>query len=143
MATESSPQAKDHPPDLKETPRRGVIFHLTTRGPRRNVDVAHVVSRKSSLYGAIGIALALLLWTYFAGRLLTVSIATNATLWKRRRVETGGHGRLGAEAHDGTPLNVPEVLSLEWSRWSSNAFLRSRADQYVPLVGPNPGCPSC
>ena len=61
MATENSPQAKDHPPDLKETPRRGVIFHLTTRGPRRNVDVAHVVSRKSSLYGAIGIALALLL----------------------------------------------------------------------------------
>ena len=80
MATESSPQAKDHPPDLKETPRRGVPVHLTTRGPRRNVDVAHVVSRKSWLRGprAIGIALALLLWTYFAGRLLTASIATNA-----------------------------------------------------------------
>jgi uncharacterized BrkB/YihY/UPF0761 family membrane protein len=51
--------------------------------------VAHVVSRKSSLYGAIGIALALLLWTYFAGRLLTASIATNASLWKRRKMETG------------------------------------------------------
>jgi len=33
--------------------------------------VVHVVTRKSALYGAIGIALALLLWTYFAGRLLT------------------------------------------------------------------------
>jgi uncharacterized BrkB/YihY/UPF0761 family membrane protein len=49
--------------------------------------VAHVVSRKSSLYGSIGIALALLLWTYFAGRLLTASIAANASLWKRRKVE--------------------------------------------------------
>jgi len=46
--------------------------------------VAHVVSRKSSLYGAIGIAVALLLWTYFAGRLLTASIAANASLWRRR-----------------------------------------------------------
>jgi uncharacterized BrkB/YihY/UPF0761 family membrane protein len=45
--------------------------------------VAHVVSRKSSLYGAIGIALALLLWTYFAGRLLTAAIAANASLWRR------------------------------------------------------------
>ena len=50
--------------------------------------VAHEVSRKSSLYGAIGISLALLLWTYFVGRLLTASIATNASLWKRRKGET-------------------------------------------------------
>jgi len=49
--------------------------------------VAHVVSRKSSLYGAIGIAVALLLWTYFAGRLLTASIAANASLWRRRHAE--------------------------------------------------------
>ena len=47
--------------------------------------VAYEVSRKSSLYGAIGIALALLLWTYFAGRLLTASIAANASSWKRRK----------------------------------------------------------
>jgi uncharacterized BrkB/YihY/UPF0761 family membrane protein len=46
--------------------------------------VAHVVSRKSSLYGAIGIAVALLLWTYFAGRLLTAAIAANAALWRHR-----------------------------------------------------------
>ena len=49
--------------------------------------VAHVVTRKSALYGAIGIALALLLWTYFAGRLLTAATAANASLWKHR---TGG-----------------------------------------------------
>ncbi len=50
--------------------------------------IAYEVSRKSSLYGAIGISIALLLWTYFAGRLLTAAIATNATLWKRRRART-------------------------------------------------------
>ena len=55
------------------------VLHLVTI-----TYVAHVVSRKSSLYGAIGIAVALLLWTYFAGRLLTASIAANASLWRRR-----------------------------------------------------------
>ncbi len=57
------------------------VLHLLTL-----TYVVHVVTRKSSLYGAIGIALALLLWTYFAGRLLTAAIAANASLWKHRRV---------------------------------------------------------
>ena len=54
--------------------------------------VVHVVTRKSALYGAIGIALALLLWTYLAGRLLTAAIAANASLWKHR---TGKSARPG------------------------------------------------
>ncbi len=54
--------------------------------------VVHVVTRKSALYGAIGIALALLLWTYFAGRLLTAAIAANVSLWKHRRGEEAGYG---------------------------------------------------
>jgi uncharacterized BrkB/YihY/UPF0761 family membrane protein len=56
--------------------------------------VVHVVTRKSALYGAIGIALALLLWTYFAGRLLTAAIAANASLWKHRIGEEAGPGDL-------------------------------------------------
>jgi uncharacterized BrkB/YihY/UPF0761 family membrane protein len=52
--------------------------------------VVHVVTRKSALYGAIGIALALLLWTYFAGRLLTAAIAANATLWRHRAGQEPG-----------------------------------------------------
>ena len=60
--------------------------------------VAYEVTRKSSLYGAIGIALALLLWTYFAGRLLTASIAANASLWKRREAETSVEPE-GAPSH--------------------------------------------
>jgi uncharacterized BrkB/YihY/UPF0761 family membrane protein len=61
------------------------VLHLLTL-----TYVVHVVSRKSDLYGAIGIALALLLWTYFAGRLLTAAIAATASLWKHRRVEAHG-----------------------------------------------------
>jgi membrane protein len=63
--------------------------------------VVHVVTRKSALYGAIGIALALLLWTYFAGRLFTAAIAANASLWKHRIGERtdllsgAGHGGVG------------------------------------------------
>jgi len=60
--------------------------------------VVHVVTRKSALYGAIGIALALLLWTYFAGRLLTAATAANASLWKHR---------IGEEAEKGDPLSPP------------------------------------
>ncbi len=60
------------------------VLHLLTL-----TYVVHVISRKSALYGAIGIALALLLWTYFAGRLLTAAIAANASLWKHRSAEAG------------------------------------------------------
>ena len=58
------------------------VLHLLTL-----TYVVHVITRKSALYGAIGIALALLLWTYFAGRLLTAAIAANASLWKHRSAE--------------------------------------------------------
>jgi uncharacterized BrkB/YihY/UPF0761 family membrane protein len=65
--------------------------------------VVHVVTRKSALYGAIGIALALLLWTYFAGRLLTASIAANASLWKHRTGERGERvDLLSGSGHGGT-----------------------------------------
>jgi uncharacterized BrkB/YihY/UPF0761 family membrane protein len=60
--------------------------------------VVHVVTRKSALYGAIGIALALLLWTYFAGRLLTAAIVANASLWKHRT---------GQEPHSGDLFSPP------------------------------------
>ena len=64
------------------------VLHLLTL-----TYVAHVVTRKSALYGAIGIALALLLWTYLAGRLLTAAIAANASLWKHPRgKEVGSAG---------------------------------------------------
>ena len=68
--------------------------------------VVHVVTRKSALYGAIGIALALLLWTYFAGRLLTAATAANASLWKHRIGEEAGHGDLAESLER---LNLEEL----------------------------------
>jgi uncharacterized BrkB/YihY/UPF0761 family membrane protein len=51
--------------------------------------IAYEVTKKSSTYGTIGVAVGLLLWTYLLGRLLTASIAANATLWSRRQSRAG------------------------------------------------------
>ena len=51
--------------------------------------IGHLVARKTSTYGAVGIALAVLLWVYVLGRVLVASAGVNATLWRRRR-ETAG-----------------------------------------------------
>ena len=56
-------------------------------------DVLHVVTtywigdlaaRKSNTYGAVGIALAVLLWVYILGRIVVGSAGLNAALWYRR-----------------------------------------------------------
>jgi membrane protein len=43
----------------------------------------HHLQSKSELYGAMGIALALLLWAYLLGRLITLAAVLNAALWAR------------------------------------------------------------
>jgi uncharacterized BrkB/YihY/UPF0761 family membrane protein len=43
------------------------------------------IERKSSAYGSLGVALAMLAWAYLLGRLLTASIALNSTLWHRNQ----------------------------------------------------------
>jgi uncharacterized BrkB/YihY/UPF0761 family membrane protein len=47
--------------------------------------IGAVVARKSNTYGAIGIALAVLLWVYVFGRILVASAGINATLWRREQ----------------------------------------------------------
>jgi membrane protein len=47
--------------------------------------IGAVVARKSHTYGAIGIALAVLLWVYVFGRILVASAGVNATLWRRQQ----------------------------------------------------------
>ena len=42
------------------------------------------VESKSDTYGAIGTAVALLLWAYLLGRLVVGSAALNASLWRRQ-----------------------------------------------------------
>jgi uncharacterized BrkB/YihY/UPF0761 family membrane protein len=46
--------------------------------------IAREVESKTDTYGAIGAALAILLWSYLLGRLFTASAVINATLWQRR-----------------------------------------------------------
>jgi membrane protein len=45
--------------------------------------VAHLIKRKSATYGALGVGLALLLWAYVFGRMMTASAVLNASLWAR------------------------------------------------------------
>ena len=55
-------------------------LHLTTV-----LWIAPSMSSKTETYGALGTALALLLWAYFLGRLVTSAAALNAALWRRSR----------------------------------------------------------
>jgi uncharacterized BrkB/YihY/UPF0761 family membrane protein len=43
----------------------------------------HHIKNKSEVYGSIGISLAMLLWAYLLGRLITVAAVLNAALWAR------------------------------------------------------------
>ena len=47
--------------------------------------IANQVEHKTDTYGAIGFALALLLWAYLFGRLITSAAVVNETLWTRYR----------------------------------------------------------
>jgi len=50
--------------------------------------IAYEVTKKSSTYGTVGVAIGLLLWTYMLGRLLTASIAADAAWSSRRETES-------------------------------------------------------
>jgi uncharacterized BrkB/YihY/UPF0761 family membrane protein len=43
----------------------------------------HYLASKSEVYGAIGIAIVLLLWAYLVGRIITLAAVLNASLWAR------------------------------------------------------------
>jgi uncharacterized BrkB/YihY/UPF0761 family membrane protein len=49
--------------------------------------VAHSMESKTETYGAIGAALAMLLWAFVLGRILTLSAVLNAASWHRRYPE--------------------------------------------------------
>jgi uncharacterized BrkB/YihY/UPF0761 family membrane protein len=67
--------------------------------------IARQVESKTSTYGAIGFALALLLWAYLLGRLVTSAAVINATLW--RRDEARRHRRAGRSADDDADADSP------------------------------------
>ena len=47
------------------------------------------IERKSDTYGAIGTSLALLLWAYVLGRIITAAISLNAAFWYRSEERAG------------------------------------------------------
>jgi uncharacterized BrkB/YihY/UPF0761 family membrane protein len=52
--------------------------------------IGHLVARKTNTYGAVGVALAVLLWVYILGRIMVGSAGLNAALWHRRQVAEAG-----------------------------------------------------
>ena len=56
--------------------------------------IGNLVARKTSTYGAVGIALAVLLWVYIFGRIMVGSAGLNAALYYRREDRTGQAGRV-------------------------------------------------
>jgi uncharacterized BrkB/YihY/UPF0761 family membrane protein len=53
--------------------------------------IATQVEHKTDTYGAIGFALALLLWAYLLGRLITSAAVINETLWTRHQERRRAH----------------------------------------------------
>jgi uncharacterized BrkB/YihY/UPF0761 family membrane protein len=47
--------------------------------------VGHLVASKTNTYGAVGVAVAELLWVYILGRIMVGSAGLNAALWYRRQ----------------------------------------------------------
>jgi uncharacterized BrkB/YihY/UPF0761 family membrane protein len=56
------------------------VLHLLT-----TYWIGYLVARKTSTYGPVGVALAVLLWVYILGRIIVASAGLNAALWYRRQ----------------------------------------------------------
>ncbi len=75
-----------------------------------------LVARKSHTYGAVGIALAVLLWVYILGRVIVGAAGINATLW--RRSAEGRSVPKNSVRSRTTERRLPSVgdLSVSWRR---------------------------
>jgi uncharacterized BrkB/YihY/UPF0761 family membrane protein len=62
--------------------------------------IANQVEHKTDTYGAIGFALALLLWAYLLGRLITSAAVVNETLWARHVERARAHAAARARRVD-------------------------------------------
>jgi uncharacterized BrkB/YihY/UPF0761 family membrane protein len=61
--------------------------------------IAHEIDRKTDTYGAIGFALALLLWAYLMGRFITSSAVINESLWSNYQERRRAHPRPPGPPH--------------------------------------------
>lgn len=64
--------------------------------------IAHLLESKTDTYGAIGAALAILLWAYLLGRVIIAAAVIDAALWLR-----GNEGEVGQTGADRGPPDRP------------------------------------
>jgi uncharacterized BrkB/YihY/UPF0761 family membrane protein len=70
--------------------------------------IAHVLESKTDTYGAIGAALAILLWAYLLGRLVTGAAVIDAALWLRRRDDAGAREARVTATNDDPREHAPD-----------------------------------
>jgi uncharacterized BrkB/YihY/UPF0761 family membrane protein len=70
--------------------------------------VSHQVAKKSETYGAVGIALTVLAWTYLLGRIIVATAGINATLWRRYEERALAHRRGSGTAGPTDPAPAVE-----------------------------------
>jgi hypothetical protein len=80
----------------------------------------HQLESKSQVYGALGLALVLLLWAYLLGRLMTLAIVLNYALWEHRERETPGASL--------RPLHLPFI----------NDRIGLALERFFPVPSPDP-----
>lgn len=79
--------------------------------------IAHVLETKTDTYGAIGAALAILLWAYLLGRLVTGAAVLDAALWLRHRAD-GVDG--ASSSPDGVTPPGDELREHALDHWEGN-----------------------
>jgi uncharacterized BrkB/YihY/UPF0761 family membrane protein len=70
--------------------------------------IATQVEHKTDTYGAIGFALALLLWAYLLGRLITTAAVVNETLWAKNVARRRAHAAARARRAEGAVAGAPQ-----------------------------------
>ena len=74
------------------------VLHLLT-----TYWIGHLIARKTSTYGPVGIALAVLLWVYILGRFIVASAGLNAALLYRRQKPVAARKAGAAPADQAEP----------------------------------------
>jgi uncharacterized BrkB/YihY/UPF0761 family membrane protein len=74
------------------------VLHLLT-----TYWIGHLIARKTSTYGPVGIALAVLLWVYILGRFIVASAGLNAALLYRRQKPVAARKAGAASADQAEP----------------------------------------
>jgi uncharacterized BrkB/YihY/UPF0761 family membrane protein len=108
--------------------------------------IANQVEHKTDTYGAIGFALALLLWAYLLGRLVTSAAVINETLWvknaERQRTRAATRARRSAGVADesaGHGAGDPRRLRGEDRRAERKEQHVAGDERHDPVVEPGLG----